>query len=121
MKRILIACAALAAVAATTMPAPAHAQTAGYYTIEGGCPGTGRYRGSITITGSGPVYYITWSTPGDVSRGKGLETNGTMAVWFVQGGKNGVLNAQRRGSDWYTTWTLGQNGAVCDERWIRRR
>lgn len=121
MKHILITSAVLAVATVTALPAPAHAQTAGYYNIEGGCPGTNRYRGTLTITGRGPVYYITWQTAGDVSRGKGLEQNGTMAVWFVQGGKNGVLNAQRRGNDWYTTWSLGQNGAVCDERWIRRR
>jgi hypothetical protein len=117
MRRIL-ATAALCALPLIA-PAPAAAQRAGDYTVEGSGPnGADRYTGTLQlISTGGQTWRVVWRIAGETINGIGVSNGRTLSAGYRHGNEvgtalydvqpNGVLEG---------IWTSGREGGLGRER-----
>jgi len=117
MRRILAA-AALCALPILTA-APATAQRAGSYTVQGTGPdGSDPYSGTLELIATGPqTWRVVWRIAGESINGIGVSNGRTLSTGYRHGGEvgsalyevqpNGVLEG---------IWTSGREGGLGRER-----
>ncbi len=114
-----------AALVAATVAIPAHAANlTGEYVIEGSCPApNSAYRGTLSIQSqpNGLFHTLTWRVGSDTVVGRGMETEGRMAIEFrFANGVSGLMEVRRDGAHWRGTWATYGSDQLCTEVWTSR-
>jgi hypothetical protein len=114
MRHILLAAAFLAGMAA-----PALAQRAGTYGVEGQGADGSRYEGTATLAPSGQnTWRVTWRVAGDTAQGVGIliPQGPLLVVGYTIAGETGVaVYAVQADGRLLGTWTQGQAGGIGTE------
>jgi hypothetical protein len=109
----------LATVLATGLAAPALAQRAGTYGVEGQGADGSRYEGSVTLAPLGQnTWRVTWRVGSDTAEGVGIliPQGPLLVVGYTMGGQTGVAAyAVQADGRLLGTWTQGQSGGIGTE------
>lgn len=114
MRHLLLTTALLAGLAA-----PAMAQQAGTYAVEGQGADGSRYTGSATLAQTGQnTWRVTWRVGGDTAQGVGIliPEGPLLVVGYTMAGQTGVAAyAVEPDGRLMGTWTQGQGGGLGTE------
>jgi hypothetical protein len=114
MRQILLAVAILAGLAA-----PALAQRAGTYGVEGQGADGQRYEGTATLAPLGQnTWRVTWRVGGDTAQGVGIliPEGPLLVVGYTLAGETGVAAyAVQADGRLLGTWTQGEGGGIGTE------
>ena len=114
MRQLMIVAAMLAGLAA-----PAAAQRAGTYAVEGQGADGSRYDGSAMLAPLGQnTWRVTWQVAGDTAQGVGIliPQGPLLVVGYTMAGETGVaVYAVQADGRLLGTWTQGQGGGIGTE------
>lgn len=114
MRKVLLGAAFLAMTAA-----PALAQRAGTYGVEGQGADGSRYEGTATLAPTGQnTWRVTWRVAGDTAQGVGIliPQGPLLVVGYVMAGETGVaVYAVQADGRLLGTWSQGQAGGIGTE------
>jgi hypothetical protein len=100
------------------LAAPASAQRAGFYAVEGVGPDGTRYEGVVQMTPTGPqTWRLSWRVGGETISGVGVANGKALAVGYTQSRESGAVmyEVQADGS-MLGIWTSGREGGLGRER-----
>ncbi|CAH0245054.1 hypothetical protein [Roseomonas sp. CECT 9278] len=109
----------LATAFVTGLAAPALAQRAGTYGVEGQSADGSRYEGTATLAPLGQnTWRVTWRVGNDTASGVGIliPQGPLLVVGYTMGGQTGVAAyAVQADGRLLGTWTQGQGGGIGTE------
>ena len=111
---------ALAALTLLLLAAPASAQIAGTYAVEGTDPDKQKYGGTVTVTPIGENFRVVWRIGKETYRGTGLAAGEALAVAYSWGKTTGVGLYVKQGGNWVGIWTGADQQGQGAEFWTRR-
>jgi hypothetical protein len=102
------------------LTAPAFAQVAGTYAVEGADAQKHKYQGTVTVTPEGENFRIVWKIGNETYRGTGLSAGEALAVSYSWGKNTGVALYVKQGDGWIGIWTSSDQKGQGSEFWTRR-
>jgi hypothetical protein len=102
------------------LTAPAFAQVAGTYAVEGADAQKHKYQGTVTVTPEGENFRIVWKIGNETYRGTGLSAGEALAVSYSWANNTGVALYVKQGDGWVGVWTSSDQKGQGSEFWTRR-